>query len=279
MNFLFAEILQGLTLVKILTAVSVVVGLSLLAEHVSPKFAGIISGYPLGAAISLFFIGLEIGPDFAAHSAVYTIVGLGGTQAFIYGYYQVSRLLDGRSKNLNVFCSSCGSAAVFLIAAGLLNLIRVNLPEALVLASALIIVFHRLFKKVRNVLIEGKARPDWKLLLARAFFAAFLITAVTTAAKVLGPRWAGLFSAFPMTLFPFLLIIHYTYRTQHVHAVIKNVPQGLFSLLTYLAVVSLVYPRWGIWLGTLIAYAGATLYLLIVYAVRSPLFRINRPTK
>jgi len=46
-----------------------------------------------------------------------------------------------------------------------------------------------------------------------------------------------------------------------------------------LAVVSLVYPRWGIWLGTLVAYAGATLYLLLVYSVRSPLFRINRPAK
>ena len=32
------------------------------AERVSPRVAGLLSGYPLGAAIALFFMGLEIGP-------------------------------------------------------------------------------------------------------------------------------------------------------------------------------------------------------------------------
>ena len=60
-----------LFLLKLFVSVFVVVGLSLVTEYVSPKVAGILSGYPLGAAIALFFIGLEIGPDFAAQNSVF----------------------------------------------------------------------------------------------------------------------------------------------------------------------------------------------------------------
>jgi len=65
-------------LIKILVSVFMVLTLSLIADFVSPRIAGILSGYPLGAAISLFFIGFEIGPGFASESALYTMTGLVG---------------------------------------------------------------------------------------------------------------------------------------------------------------------------------------------------------
>ena len=71
-------VFKGLTLIKIGVAVFMVVGLSLIAEKVSTRFAGLVSGFPLGAAISLFFIGYEIEPSFAARSALFTILGLIG---------------------------------------------------------------------------------------------------------------------------------------------------------------------------------------------------------
>lgn len=61
--------MDSLLLAKIATAIIAVVGLSLVAERVSPRVAGILSGYPLGTAIALFFIGIELGEPFAAASA------------------------------------------------------------------------------------------------------------------------------------------------------------------------------------------------------------------
>ena len=61
-------------LAKLISSVSIVVLLSWVAEHVSPKVAGLLSGYPLGAAIALSFYGLEMSPEFASKSAVYTII-------------------------------------------------------------------------------------------------------------------------------------------------------------------------------------------------------------
>ena len=51
---------------KLMSSVSIVVLLSWIAERVSPRVSGILSGYPLGAAIALFFYGVEISPEFAA---------------------------------------------------------------------------------------------------------------------------------------------------------------------------------------------------------------------
>ena len=66
----------SLIVAKIVVTVGAVVGLSLAAEHASPKMAGLLAGYPMGAAIVLFFYGVEVTPEFAAESAVYTLVGM-----------------------------------------------------------------------------------------------------------------------------------------------------------------------------------------------------------
>ena len=39
-------------------------------------------GYPAGAVLTLFFIGMDISPEFAADSAVYTMMGLGSLIAY-----------------------------------------------------------------------------------------------------------------------------------------------------------------------------------------------------
>lgn len=78
---------ESLLLIKIAVSVATVIGLSLVAEHVSPRIAGLLSGYPLGTAIALFFIGYEIGPEFAAEGAVYTLAGFASTLMLTTGYW------------------------------------------------------------------------------------------------------------------------------------------------------------------------------------------------
>ena len=93
---------------KIIVTVGMVLSLSAVAERVSPRVAGLLSGYPLGAAIALFFMGLEIGPDFAAQSAVYTLVGLVASQVFVYGYYRASAALQRHVIPAATLTALCG---------------------------------------------------------------------------------------------------------------------------------------------------------------------------
>jgi hypothetical protein len=96
----------------------------------------------------------------------------------------------------------------------------------------------------------------------RAGLAAVTVLAITGLAVLLGPDWSGLLAGFPITLFPFLLIIHFQYGRQPVHAIIRNFPYGAGAIIIYALTVSFTYPALGIVAGTAAAFAAASLYLV-----------------
>ena len=257
------ELFQGITLIKCAVAILMVVALSVLAEVVSPRFAGILSGYPLGAAISLFFMGLEISPAFAAQSAVYTMIGLVATQVFAYCYYRASSVYNLKKVPGILFASFVGVCGYFL-AASVLRYLPLTLLMAILLPTFSIVLFTFLFKRIANVKIQKRVSISSRILVLRSFFAACSIVLITSTAKLVGPGWAGLFAAFPITMLPFVVIIHFTYDVAHVHVILKNVPKGLGSLIVYSLAVSIAYPIHGIYAGTAIAYGFATLYLILI---------------
>lgn len=250
--------------VKVLVAIGIVVALSLVAEHVGPRVAGILSGYPLGAALSLLFIGIEIDPGFAAESAMFTAAGLSATMAFASGYY----LGLGWSRNMPrkvavPFCILL-SVSVYFLAAWLLSNIPLSWLEAPIIAISTIGLAGWWVRRTPDVRISGKVRFGLAVTLLRAGFAALVILLITTAAKIVGPGWTGLFSAFPVTMLPLLVIIQTTYEPAHVRTIIKNVPRGLCSLLLYVSVIAAAYPTVGLLWGTILGYLAATGFLAVL---------------
>ena len=120
-----------------------------------------------------------------------------------------------------------------------------------------------LFGKIENIRIDKRVRMSFKMLLLRSLFAATAVVLVISTAKMVGPIWAGLFSAYPNIMLPLVVIIHFTYDPEHAYVILKNVPRGLASVITYCLVVSLTYPVYGVYAGTAMAYGMATLYLLV----------------
>lgn len=254
----------SLIIAKIVVTVSAVLGLSLAAEHASPKAAGLLSGYPLGAAIILFFYGLEVGPGFAAESALYTLAGLIASQSFMYFYYKSSLYF----KRLCIPLSTLTSLSGFFLVVWLLHFINLGKSSALAAAVTSIAIFLYLFKDVKDVEISTRIRLTHGIILARVILAASIIVAVIAAGTLVGPKWAGLFSAFPSTSLPLMLIIHFTYDKEHVHTIVKNVPRGLGAVIMYIVTVSFAYPAYGIYAGTALSFLMATVYMLgYFYAV------------
>ena len=258
------EILRGATLAKMALAVSMVVALSVIAEHVSPRIAGILSGYPLGAAITLFFLGLEIGVDFAAESAQYTMVGLFATQTFAFVYYKCSRRAANGSKIAGIILSAAAGISAYFLTITLCQRLHTDLATAFLLSAFSIVGFSYLLKDVRDVKIEGKVPLNLRAIVGRGLFAAVIIVLITASARAVGPAWAGLFSAFPLTMLPLLMIMHFSHQVEHVHTAIKNGPRGIGSVLVYALAVNLWYPHLGVYLGTVVAYMLATIYLILV---------------
>ena len=99
-------------------------------------------------------------------------------------------------------------------------------------------------------------------LAARAGLATVIIFAITRIAHWLPPEWAGTLAAFPVTMLPFLLILHVGHGYAPVATVIKHYPMGLGSLLSYTLCVSYTYSTLGLFWGTLAGFLAATLWLL-----------------
>ncbi len=98
-------------------------------------------------------------------------------------------------------------------------------------------------------------------MLLRATAAAVVVLLVTGWARVIGEEWTGVLAAFPVTLFPFLVIIHWTHGWPQAQTVIKHFPLGMGALLLYTLAVALTYPRVGVLVGTGLSFCLASVYL------------------
>ena len=84
-----------------------------------------------------------------------------------------------------------------------------------------------------DVAVGARRSLSWPALALRSGLAAGIIFAITGFAHVLPPAWAGVMAAFPVTMYPFLVILHLTQGRATVATVIKHYLAGLGSLLRY----------------------------------------------
>ena len=246
-------------LAKLLVSIGMVLGLGAIAVRVSPRVAGLLAGYPLGTAIALFFIGLEISPDFAAESAVYSLAGFTATMALGGGY-----LICGRRDGLRgVLTGTIGGLAAWFLVSLLLT--RFDFTRLTGTLTTLLAIFaftwlYRHIAETRVTVRPGGSR--WPALGMRATLATAIVFLVTGLAHVLPASWAGMLAAFPISMFPLLVILHLTHGAAPAATVIKHYPAGLGALLCYALCVSLTYATLGLLLGTLAGFGVATLWLL-----------------
>lgn len=257
---------EDIFLLKVIFTVAFVIILSLITERLGPRFAGILLGLPTGTAITLFFFGLEISPEFAAKSAVFNLAGVAAMHLLFFVYYRASI----NSNKKGIFYAAILSILTYLSAAAILRLIGFTIWTSILVPAISIPVTLYLFKDVKDTIVKKKTRLTTNTILTRSLITAAIIIAVTESAKHLGPQWAGLFSAFPTTVFPLMIIIHYTHGAKHVHTILKNIPKSQGAVVFYSLGVFYLYPKIGIIYGTIIAYLFVGLYMLIFWVLTRP---------
>lgn len=252
--------------IKVLLTMALVSGLSVIAERASPRLAGLLSGFPVGSALTLTFIGIEQGPAFAAAAALHNIAGMPAMLCMLLTYAVVSR----GGTPFRLAAAPVISTLVFLLGAAGLH--RLDLPAvaAVGVSTAGVVAAQALFRFLPQEPIAAHGRLGWGAYLARAGVAAAVVLAVTGAAGGLGPAWAGLFTSFPVTVFPLLIILQYTYGPTPGLGVIRNIPRGLWSLLAYTLSLALLEPGLGVGWATLIALGASTAVMLITVRAEKP---------
>ena len=249
-----------LLLIKIIVSIAVVIGLSLLAERISTRFAGVLLGYPIATGIIMFFLGVEQGPKFAAQTSIWAINGLVAEIIFFIFYYFGIKYI----KKFAIIGAMLLSTAGFFVSSLILRNLPLNsrfISSILVLAFIIIAVF--IFKGIKVKQISNPVKFSHKVLFIRAIFATGMILFITGFAKILGPIWSGILTSFPINAPVILILIQYHYKREDVLTLIKGKPIGTVSLLIFLLSVSYFFLMYGVYLGILLSYILATAYLLI----------------
>ncbi|MEP3277016.1 MAG: hypothetical protein ABJN26_02480 [Stappiaceae bacterium] len=248
-----------LILIKIIASAAAVLGLSIVSEKLSPRIAGVLAGLPLGLALSLFFIGVEQGDQFVEQAATSALGGLGATLVFLIAYWIFSDIFS----RFRIILAGFFATIVYLIAASAIAL----LPQERWLLLIVTLVLARLMVIVMREVIDERVDPEDQVnltlgvLINRSAAAAFAVVFITGLASTVGPAWSGIFSSFPITLLPLLIIVQISYSDQHAYSIIKHFPYGMGSLAIYALATSYLVLPLGIYVGSVLALVLAIMYL------------------
>ena len=236
-----------------------VLTLSFVAEKLSPKISGILSGLPLGSSITLIFFAIENGVDYVTKVALYNIHGLFAALAFSIGYY-ISTFYKGK---FEIFLSLLISFISYLVIAFILAYVPPHVFFTPFIVIVLMLIATIYFAKKENFSIDKKIKTSVNDILFRSILTIFIFLVVSSLPKYVPSNIAGIFSSFPTVLLPLMLIIHFRHSNLQARTIIKNTPFGLSSVVIYLLIVYFSYSKIGILYGTILALFCSVLYVLI----------------
>ncbi len=261
-----------LLIAKICLSAGMVITITLVAERLSTRFAGVLLGFPLGAGLTFFFTGIEQGPLFAAESAPWSIQGLSATLIFCLLYNLSGKMVKRDSALSLLIPTFYGLSGFFGTAYFLQYVIQDQLWLRITFVTFVFVGVAVFFRLTPSPGISHKVPTTALILTSRALFAAVIIIIITAMAKTVGSRWSGIFAAFPTTVLPTVWILHYHYGSQTISALFREIPLGMLAIVVFSCSVYFTFPRFGVYCGILISYIVATLYLLFYELVlRRPL--------
>ncbi|MDO8582020.1 MAG: DUF3147 family protein [bacterium] len=228
---------------------------TLIAEHVPLRWRGIILSIPSTSALGFFFIGLTKTAVDAADAVRIFPAAIGVTYLFVL----IFTLLVIRSDLLHSFI---GAFIVWAIAAyTLLRFPPTTFTISILYSLPVIIISYAIIRKLPHITTFTPVPINGKNIVIRSLIAGSIIVLVIILSKKIGNIWGGMFSAFPAVYTSTFLI----YVLAHGRTIVPSVARSLFfpgtlGFIIYGWLVIFTFPIWGIWIGTLTAYMGTSIF-------------------
>ena len=258
-----------------------IASITIIAEKKSPKIAGILMSLPVITFLSLLFIAVSQGVNFSSKAALWNPIGaiadlvyMGlfavgikipgylekGKQKFAYTYKN-----DNFSKIKEIiFGLLIGFAGYFITIMTLSKFPVNNGWVSLISLWIASVIFYMVFKRLGEINIEKKQMISSNDIVLRGFFGGAVVAGVVILADSTGFIWGGLFSSFPGTITPVLVLLHLKNGKEMSHSIIKSSPIGLSATGLYSCMVWLLYPLYGIFVGTLASYLAVIGFLFVI---------------
>jgi len=270
-----------------------ITAITLVAERKSTKMAGIMMSLPVITFLSLLFLAFSQGVYFSSRAAVWNPIGAiadlaymgmfaGGTR--LPGYIGKSGNEDrnkDRNKDRNedrndrtekikeIICGLLlGFAGYFLFVFVLSRIPVTSGFVSLALLWAAAAIFYMLFKGMREKKAERVKPASSGDIVFRGLFGGSAVAAAVILGDSAGYVWGGLFSSFPGTITPVLVLLHLKNGKDMSCGVIKSAPIGLSGTGLYSCMVWLMYPLYGVIAGTFISYLAVAVFLFAIFFVQ-----------
>jgi uncharacterized membrane protein (GlpM family) len=261
---LFVSFFAGGTLITILT---------LIAEKTNRQISGILMMFPSTLVLGFLFLGLTTNARNVSTVVPATLIPLGIIvfSTVIYVYSSIFYSNHIKVKIPQILCSLLTSIVAWFILASPFAIYKFsNLLIGIIGFFVLITVTHSILrsKKIEFDLVSPVYTKTQ--IVVRAVFTGSVIAIVVFLGKTLNPFWGGIFIMFPAATFATLVILHFYYDPRQLFHFMKSAPLGSISLFIYTISVMLLFPKIGIWAGTIVSYSISLVFglLLIGYKVR-----------
>lgn len=244
-------------LIRGIAGASIVVIITYIADKFGPKISGLLSAFPTVSAVSLIIMALVHGNEFASEASLSTLFGLVAVYFFTIGFYYGYINYRGNTIKKKTICALIVG---FILYAILISIYFTLVHEGTIYNIIPLIIgfiFAKLILigvKVEKSLFEVKKVKAVEHL-ARAGLGGGFVVVASIMADLFGPLYGGIFSAFPATIAPILIIIALTRTEPFLIKTIKYVPSALLATGAYAISVWYTYPIHGVVAGTIISYS------------------------
>jgi len=252
-----------LLLLKLTLSPLFICGVTLAARRWGMGIGGWLASMPVNGGPILLFFALEQGEAFAAEAAAFTLVSIMGVAAFSLVYAWMARRFHWG------WCLAWAWTAFF----GSMYLLRAwHLLLLPMLSSAVgsLLVARFLLPALRRD-HDHPAATRWDLPL-RLLTAVALVLALTYLADMLGPRWSGLLTAFPIAS---TVVAGFAHARQGGDAVIVFY-RGMLAGMPGFCLFCTVLATTLVPMGTFVAFLLALIAQLSAHAFGLLLTRRNR---
>ena len=236
------------------------------ARRWGQSIGGWFAGLPLTSGPISVFLVIEQGSEFARRSAEATVLGLVGVAAFCVAYHRTMTVV------------SPWAAASLSVGAYMLVTLGVSfLPSGLAAATALLVAVLGLALAAIGApppQTSHASAPRWDLPL-RMIVATVMVLGITGAAAVLGPRWSGLLSPFPVFACVMAVFAHHASGPSAAHRLLRGITIGSFAFASFFVVLALTLERAAI----VLAYGLAVVAALSVNGLSLFVLLRERPTR
>jgi len=232
-----------------------------IAERRGSRVGGLLVNLPSNLLLSLIFMAVLRGPGYAAGAAAAVPIGMGINSIFLTLFIWLVPRGLGKATALCL--------AFWFVAAAVTVRLPLTPLVSLVLYAAILGVTMWLAERVLRVRTpERKKKPfSTAQFLARAAFSGGLVASAVAISLLASPWVTGVFSTFPAVMTSSMVILTLNQGPDFARATAKVLIFSSLNILVYAYIVVAAYPTLGVVPGTLLAYAGAVLFVVALRPV------------